>query len=158
MSTSRVFTAGQVLTAAQMNDLPQGLLAIQRGTSDVGPTSGTTELDIITAPAVTPAGTNRRIKVSFHCRGLTGTVAGDIFILRIKEGPTVYQESHYNVPGTSGSSATAIASDFSVIIDSPPASSHTYRVSIQRLAGTGTAICTGSATGPLHLQVEDVGI
>ncbi len=155
MSTSKVFTVGQVLTAALMNDLPQGSLGITRQTADIGPTVGTTELGVITAPPVTIAGSNRRIRISFHARGIDSTVAGDVHQLRIKEGATVLNDSYY--VATTGSTTEAKASDFQAIVDSPSVGSHTYSVTIQRIAGTGVATVRGTATAPQLLNVEDIG-
>jgi hypothetical protein len=154
MSTSRVFTVNQVLTAALMNDLPQGVLGITSATSDVGPTSGTTELDILTAGAVTIAGTARRIRIHFHARALGASVAGDTFILRIKEGATILSESVYTAPGTGDN---AVGSDFEAYVDSPTAASHTYKVTLQRFNGTGTCSVRASASGPMKIVIEDVG-
>lgn len=154
MSTSRVYTVGQVLTAAQVNDLSQGVISKQATTSNVGPTSGTTELAIITAGS-SVAGTNRRLRLSFHCRNVTGTVTGDIFILRIKEGATVLQEGHFFV--ASGGAAAGITAAFAAIVDSPSAGAHTYQATIQQVSGTGTATLSGTASAPILLVVEDVG-
>src|SRR5260370_26224374 len=153
MSTSKVFTVGQVLTAALMNDLPQGSLGITRQTADIGPTVGTTELGVITAPAVTIAGSNRRIRISFHARGVDGTAVNDIYVLRIKEGATVLNESQYVA---STGATTGIASDFQAIVDSPSVCSHTYSVTITRTGGTGVGTVRGTAAAPQLLNVEDI--
>lgn len=154
MSTSKTFTVNQVLTAAQMNDLPQGILTVASATSDSSATSGTTELDVLTASAVTITQANRRLRLRFHARALNGSVTGDTFILRIKEGSTILVETVFTAPGTSD---TAIGSDFEAIVDSPTAASHTYKVTIQRFNGTGVGIVRATANGPMKLTVEDVG-
>lgn len=123
-------------------------------TSSVGPTSGTTELDVITAPAVVPVGANRRLRLSFHARGLSCTVATDIFLLQIKEGATVLNQAHYNPANTGVASG---ASDFSAWVSSPTTASHTYKVTIVRATGTGTASVSATATAPITFAVEDVG-
>lgn len=154
MSTSRVYTVGQVLTAAQMNDLAQGGLGKTTLTSNVGPTSGTTELDVITAPAVTIAGTTRRLKITFSFRSINGSVANDIFSLRIKEGATILHESNWQttlaVNGVGGGNIVAI-------VDSPTAASHTYKATITRVSGTGTATIEQVAGAPIVILVEDIG-
>src|SRR5262249_381670 len=99
------------------------------------------------------AGTTRRLRIAFHTKAVTGTVAGDAFTLRIKEGATVLQEENYLVPGTS----QQLAIDFEAIVDSPTAASHTYKVTIQPASGTGTATVGGRAAGPITITVQDVG-
>ena len=153
MSTSRVYTVGQVLTAAQVNDLPQGILGKTVLTANAGPTSGTTELDVITAPAVTIAMTTRRLRIRVTARGLIQTVGGDTFTLRIKEGATVLSEYILT------SNATNVAQGFSLeaIVDSPTAASHTYKASVTRALGTGTGTVEATASAPFTITVEDVG-
>jgi hypothetical protein len=151
MSTSRVYTVGQVLTAAQVNDLSQGVLNFTTSSADIGPTSGTTELDVITAGAVTVAASTRRIKVTFSCQSYTGMTNGDVFLLRIKEGATVLQV--FTVVASSAA-VTYPGGTYSTLIN-PTAASHTYKVTIQRSAGTGVVTIVGA--GPLQLIVEDCG-
>ena len=146
MSTSRVFTVGQVLTAAQMNDLPQGTLAGTSVTANVGPTSGTIELDVITASAVTIAGTGRRLKVSLAAQALSLSVPGDQFKIRLKEGATTLAE--FDTDFQVGSPWVHVG---------PTAASHTYKATIQRISGTGTATVLASGTAPITILVEDIG-
>lgn len=154
VSTSRDFTAGQVFTAAQADGLSQGVISYATPlTASVGPTSGTTPLDIITAPAVTIARTGRRIRITFHCRGNSGTVAGDTFLISIREGGTILQDAVFCPPGTT---LTGIANHVIAYV-SPTAASHTYKATITRNSGTGTATVQASADSPITLTVEDVG-
>lgn len=152
-STDQTFTVGQVLTAAEMSQLPLGVLGITRTTANVGPTSGTTELDVITAPAVTVGPTNRRLRISFHSKAVTGTVSGDAFTLRIKEGATILAEYNILIP----TSTLQLACDFETFVDSPTAGSHTYKVTIQQNAGTGTATVQAGSGAGTAIAVMDVG-
>lgn len=153
-STSHDYTTGEVLTAARMDQHPQGALTVATGTSNVGPTSGTTELDIITASAVTIASASRRLKITLQVRGYSATNAGDIFQISIKEGATTLGETIYTPPGTS---VTGIGTHLTAIVSSPTAASHTYKATIVRISGSGTATASGTATGPILLIVEDIG-
>jgi hypothetical protein len=153
-STSKDFTTGQVLTAAQMDEMPQGVLSLVTSTSVAGPTSGTTELDVLTAAAITPAQTGRRLRLSFHARGISVTNAADTFIMRIKEGSTTLSEAHHQPAATGNTSG---ACDFSAFVDSPTVAAHTYKVTIVRNAGSGTASVSATATAPMTFAVEDVG-
>lgn len=153
-STPHDFVSGELLTAAQMDKMPQGIFAVASSTSAIGPTSSTTELDIVTAAAVTLLTADRQIRLRFHARGISVSVADGIHIVRIKEGATVLNEAHYNPAGTG---VASIAADFEAIVSSPTAASHTYKATIQRSSGTGNATVSATATAPITLTVEDVG-
>jgi len=156
-STPKDFAAGAVLTAAQMDSMPQGIIAHATPiTTSVGPTSGTTELDVITAPAVTLLAGNRRLRITFTCRGYTCSATNETFIVRIKEGATVLAESIVVSFGT-GTGGTGGASTFEAIVNSPSAASHTYKATIQRSGGAGTATVSATATAPITLEVADAG-
>lgn len=149
--------AGDVWAAARVNDLPQGVLALASSTSSSSATSSTTELDVLTASAVTLAAADRRIRLRWHCRAISATVGGsaDIFTVRIKEGATVLNESNYLAVATAA--AATGGCDFEAIVTSPTAAAHTYKVTIQRAIGSGNATVTASATAPMTLTVEDAG-
>jgi hypothetical protein len=155
LSTSRDYTTGQVLTATQADDWPQGVLGINSGgTSDVGPTSGTTTLDIATASAVTIAATNRRLRITGTWRGITGTSATDVYSFRLQEGSTVLTEQNQSMEVTSqGHNGGSIIA----YVDSPSVASHTYKMTFTRVNGTGTGTVNGASTYPIRVVVEDVG-
>lgn len=136
-------------------NIPAGILGVATPlTSNVGPTSGTTELDVITAPAVTPATASRRLRIRFHCRGISGGTAGEQFVFRLKEGGTTLDEHVYTFAVVT---ITNTGVDFSTVVSSPTLAAHTYKVTIQRTSGAGVATVNATATGPITLTVEDVG-
>jgi hypothetical protein len=148
---------GAVVTATRLNNYPQGLLGYTQVTSNASATSGTTVLDLVTASAVTISTAVRRIKITFHCRGMSCTVAGtDVYTVRIQEGATIFGESNYSA-AVLAASATG-GCDFAAYLDSPSAASHTYKVTIQRAIGSGAATAQASANGPMYIAIEDVGI
>ncbi len=153
-STPQDFSPGLVLTDTMMDKLPQGILDKQVSTSNVGPTSGTTSLDVLTSSAVTLLTTNRRLRLRFHVRGYTPSVSGDTFILRIQEGATVLSDMHIVTTSTTG---TFGGVDFDALVDSPTAAAHTYKVTVTRAIGSGTITLSGTATGPITFTVEDAG-
>jgi hypothetical protein len=155
MSTSTDHVAGQVFTAANADNFAQGVLGINAGgTSDVGPTSGSTTLDVATASAVTIAATGRRLRITGTWRGITGSNSGDVFAMRLQEGSTVLTESNQIIVTASvGHNGGTI----DAYVDSPSAASHTYKMTITRLTGTGTATVQAAATYPIRVTVEDVG-
>lgn len=123
-------------------------------TTSVGPTSGTTPLDVITAPAFTPINSSRLLRVWFHCRGFSGGTAGEQYALKIQESTTVLAE--YVVVITTAT-ITNTGADFYAQIASPSAAAHTYKVTITRTSGAGTVSVAATATGPINLTVEDIG-
>lgn len=154
MSTSRDYVAGQVLTAAQADDWAQGVLGRGFSNSNVGPTSGAGILDIISASAVTIAATNRLIKVTIQWRSLVGATDPGIYLVMIREGSTLLnaQAKKIETTGTGQQGGTMIH-----WIASPSAAAHTYKMSLQRASGTGTATVEADPTYPIQILVEDCG-
>jgi len=152
LSTSRDYVAGQVLTAAQADDWAQGVLGRAQSTSNVGPTSGTTILDILSAPAVTIAATNRLIKITIQWRGINVATDPGIYSVMIREGSTKLNEQNKKVETTGTGQQGGTMTHY---IASPSAASHTYKMSIQRASGTGTATVEADATFPIQVLVED---
>jgi hypothetical protein len=153
-STPQDFTSGQVLTAVQMDKLPQGILDFQSSTSNSSATSAGSELTLLTASALTPAQSSRRWKLRFHARGTQATVSADTFVFRFKESGTVLNEYHY-ITATGGSS-TIDGVDWEHVL-TPSVAAHTYSVVVARATGTGTLTTLGAATAPMFFYVEDVG-
>lgn len=154
MSTPRDYTTGQVLTATMVDDLAQGVLAFAQITANAGPTSGTTALDVVTAAAITPAAANRRLRITAHIRSVTGTVASDTFELRIREGSTQLNAISFQIINTA---VPQWSGDLSHIVEGPTVASHTYKLSLVRTSGTGTATLEAAATYPCQITVEDCG-
>jgi hypothetical protein len=146
--------AGDTWTAARVNDLPQGVLAKTTATANAGPTSGTTELDIITLTAITLNASDRRLLLKFYCRGYSCSNAGDLFTVRLKEGATTLTDGAY-LPSATG--VASIGAYLEVYIDSAATGSHTYKATIVRSIGSGTATVAGTATAPITISVMDVG-
>ncbi len=153
-STPQDFTAGQVLTAVNMDKLPQGVLDFQSSPSNSSATSGTGELTLLTASALTPAQSSRRWKLKFHARGTQATVTSDTFAFRFKESGTVLND--WNYVTYVGGSVTIDGIEFEPIL-TPSAAAHTYSVVVARATGTGTLTTLATATAPMYFYVEDVG-
>lgn len=129
--------------------LPRGILGLAESTSNKGPTSGTTELDILSI-AVT-VGSSRRIRISFQAVETSGTTVEDRFYLRLKEGATQLLQAQ---SATVASNATYWVPWVTL---APSAGAHTYKATIQRVGGTGIQTLVASATSPIQLLVEDIG-
>jgi len=153
-STPQDFSSGLVLTDTMMDKLPQGVLALTSTTSNLGPLLAGTETTLLTLSAITPAQTSRRLRLVFHCRGVSGDNVADVFLIRFKEGATTLNETHFV---TRVASTVTQGLDFSHYIDSPTVASHTYSVAAFKSSGTGNITLSGTSTAPTFLYVEDVG-
>jgi len=136
-----------------LNYLDDSRVKYQTGTSDVGPTSGTTILDVITAPAFTPISSSRLLRVMFHYRSITGTVSGDVFEMMVREGSTQLNSNNEKIQSTGTGQNGGVVE---ALVASPSAAAHTYNGSIQRASGTGTGTVNGSSTFAILITVEDI--
>jgi len=94
---------------------------------------------------------NRRIRVSHDAR-LLGTANAMTGRIRIRQdGADIHLAAAYL------HSATQTQSISASIIITPPAGLHTYSLTGQMSAGTGTISLNASPGGPAHLLVEDLG-
>jgi hypothetical protein len=134
----------------------QGILGKAVRTTDAGPDPFTdanpgTAISGLTKTLTTVASRQVRLRIQF--RGALGTVAGDVFAVRIVEGTTVLQEALCYI----ATSAQGVGVPVVEVIIEPTAAEHTYFVTAKRLFGTGSATFYGSATYPAQLVIEDVG-
>lgn len=149
VSPNTDFTSGEVLTAAQMNKLPRGLMA-DVVTSSTTDSSVTAEEVMLTVTWTAVA--NRNYRIVYIEPALTGTsITSATFRLRSD-----------TVTGTVLNSAVVAISStsltFSGLVQSIApigAGSQTVVATLQYSAGTGTA--TRSSTRLAMLYVEDVG-
>ncbi len=115
-----------------------------------GATSGTTELTVMTAAAAT-TGTGRRILITTFIWDYTGTVPGDVFEIRHKEGATILNGLRLRVQ--TGTPAPGL---FQTML-TPTAAAHTYSTTLIRTSGTGV-LNFGATTYPAWMRVDDVGV
>lgn len=107
----------------------------------------TAVVDVTGGSKTVMVGAGRRIRISGQ-GGASSTVADDQAIGRIKEGATELGVWLYGrLPGNGSGSA----------ILTPTAGAHTYKLTIERAAGTGTVTLGASATNPCFILVEDIG-
>lgn len=117
-----------------------------------GQASITAEVDLTSLAVTVTAGTGRMLRLSGRCMAQS-SVANDSIQLRIKEGATVLQIAQMTVP-------KANVSEFiyeSVVLSSPSAGSHTYKLTMQRSLGTGNVVMDAGPTFPAYILVEDIG-
>lgn len=95
---------------------------------------------------------NRRIKLRAVMLNLSGTVSGDILLVRIKEGTTQIAMATVTIPAAGGYVPTAVEA-----IVAPSAASHAYTVTVQRYSGTGGWSSGAGAGQTAYFLVEDLG-
>jgi hypothetical protein len=150
MAINTTFTSGQILTAAQMNNLPWGVAGRAARTSDFALTNASVA---VTGTDVTwTAVSSRLYKITMFAEinitAGTGTVFAGIFTnsaTRISEG------AQYGAAG-------AYVSICCVAYETGLTGSQTRRIQAQFLAGGVTAATLfAAATYPAVLIVEDIG-
>ena len=148
ISPNTDFTSGQILTAAQQNNFPRGVMAYNQViTSDTTVTA--TEEVQITSSAFT-AVANRYYRITYYEPQLEHTGVSYI-VARIRKtnlAGTELQRAITNVPTGSFTFANV------VIVTTFPAGS---TVVVATLESTATAKATRAATFPGLLVVEDIG-
>lgn len=117
--------------------------------------AGVTAVADITGLALTityPA--NRRIKISGG-GGVGATVATDVVRIAIKEGAGLLQVGDV-VPGiTSATTGNIWLLPHRIIV--PSAGVHTYKLTLERLAGAGTVQISANGQFPAYILIEDMG-
>lgn len=110
----------------------------------------TTEVDVtgLTVNISVPSGRRIRITASDQVKS---SVANDTARISIFEGATQLQDARISVP-VAGTTETIHCE----VILSPPAGSHTYKVTIARVAGTGLIDSNPAPTRPAYILVEDI--
>jgi hypothetical protein len=149
MPANTTFTAGAVLTAAQMNNLPWGEIDyVQVTANQTGIASGAVrDLTSLTSTKTFVAG--RRIKISAKCQFTVGANACNVNLL-IQEGATVLASQELFSAASSPQGRVA-----SVII-TPAAGCHTYKLTVS-FGDNATNLLAASATNPSYILVEDIG-
>jgi hypothetical protein len=145
IAPNTTFTSGQILTAAQMNALPWGIVAF--GSKTTGNTY-TTEATQVTTNAFT-AVANRYYRITYHEPVLYSTTGG-VTYMRIKNGATQLQNTYVTTsPAYEAFGHTYVVTTFS-------AGSVTITGTIAAVVGSpGTAV--RGATQPAIITVEDIG-
>jgi uroporphyrinogen-III decarboxylase len=112
----------------------------------------TTEVDV-TGLAITFTAEPARYYRATLQATIQSTIANDRMIMQIKDGATAIQalNSYQQVANVPASVST------SVVVTALASGVHTFKVTAQRFAGTGTVTVVGSATSPAYLSVEDIG-
>lgn len=150
-SASTTFGAGGTISpsAAQVNGWAQGTLGYAQVTASQG--SITTEVDLTGLTVTVTLVAGRRIRLTGLVRAQS-TVADDVFRLSIKEGSTLIQALDRIMRPAN----TDVTVDGSVVIN-PSAGSHTYKLTGQRIVGTGTQQVSAATGFIAFILCEDIG-
>src|SRR3990167_8046134 len=148
----RAGTAGEVarFDSEGISTAARGTLGYAQVTSSQG--SITAETDLTSLTVTVTVGTSRRIRVSAF-NHIEGTVATDNAVIRIKESTTNLQETVAHLPSSPAPRTSGSA--HSVVL-TPSAGSHTYKLSLARLDGTGNVGIGASASQPNYILAEDI--
>lgn len=115
--------------------------------------SGITTIADLTSLSVTvTVRSGRRIKISGEIRALS-SVGSDLVGLYIRESTTTLRE----IPTELSATANRQEDIYGQVILTPSAGSHTYKLSLARIAGTGSVTMKAASTYPAHILVEDIG-
>jgi len=143
------FTSGAVLTAAQQNRFPRGVMAFTAKTTSA---NYTVEAVDITSAAFT-AVASRYYRITFYVPQASVNVANGYTTFRIRTGTTTAGTQLAAAIGsspTAGSPSGTIAS----VVTTLTAGSQQVCATI---TSSSTTTATNSATQPAYLLVEDIG-
>ena len=147
IAPNTTFVSGAVLTAAQQNAFPRGIVAYAESTANTA--IFTTVITTLTSTAFT-AVASRYYRVTYfdpiiaYVSGTVNFIAG-----QIKNGATVLQIGTAQISGQRSSMMVQYVGTFG-------AGSVTLTSTIEA-SGGGSAIGSRSATGPAFIMVEDLG-
>ena len=153
MAVPGTFTSGQVLTAAEMNALPGGQIAIASSAADFLCTTG--GLDIIDTSVTLTS--SRILKISYYA-AITNASTNLQISLDVRNGPVATATVQYQ----SATASLGTAADSNIIslsgIYSATFAAGTHDFYLIGTTSTGTAILNGSSAGRFHfLIVDDMG-
>ena len=143
-------TAGEVLTATNLERLAGGWIGYAEVTANQSGI-GSTVTDLTGLSVAVTVGPSRRIRISARVL-VTGTVADTVAALLIREGGTTLTQGRCHIIGST--SANGLTSE---VVLTPSTGAHTYKLSAQWAAGSGTITIEAAAGYPAFVLVEDIG-
>jgi hypothetical protein len=126
-----------------------GALGYAQTTSSQGPFASITDLTGLSVTVTVPA--NHRIRITGSV-SMTSNTVGDAPSLLIREGSTQLMDCNIHTVVASQSDNIHCS-----VVLTPSAGSHTYKLSGQRVAGTGNVSTVQSSSRPAYILVEDLG-
>ena len=129
---------------------PRGALAYETQTSNL--TGFSTEADLPGCTVTVTVTAGRRLRVTGRVAIVSPTVANDEWVLWINEDGTHKQHDVRRNPNIGDSMNL-----FVVYVTEPSAGDRTYKLSVERTVGTGTANTSTSADRLGFILIEDIG-
>jgi len=147
MAAPGTFTSGQVLTAAEMNALPGGIVGFNENSTDVSLSNSSTDLTSITLDVVS----GRSYAIWFVCHNMKADQSNTIIVFSIRlTGTGVVSSSNAFLAST-----TARTNITPFYIEEAAASeSREYKVTASTNTGTGSAF---GASYPMQMFIADLG-
>lgn len=148
ITPNTTFTAGNVLTAAQMNRLPWGIMGYASATANQ---SGITTATDVTGLSITfTANSTRYYKTTFYTFSALQNTAAGYPEIRITDGSNVQKQSGVIYLGA-GEQAPMFVS----VVETGLSGSTTRKA--RAVTTAGTLLLAASSTSPMFIVVEDIG-
>lgn len=142
---------GDVVTEALIDELPGGWIGYSIITT--GQSSITSITDLTNLSVTVTVGANRLIRVT-GVGSMVRSVADGITLGYIREGSTTL--GRWGVFDATSANTNSPTQSGSVLL-TPSQGSHTYKLSLEQLTGTGSSGIQAGATFPAYILVEDLG-
>lgn len=139
---------GTTWAAVRQNDAKMAVTTANQGSIS------TSLVDITGLSASITVAAGQTVRVSFVARTYSNG-ANDVIQCVVREGSTTIAEFPAAANSSSQASTTNTQTGFTLI--QPSAGAHTYKLSIQRIVGSGTITVAGSASIRNHILVENLG-
>ena len=153
-----LFTSGQILTAAQMNNLPFGLMAGVRSTTATSTPPNTTAVEFTRTPSFTPV-TDRIYRVTWAIGQFTKNVFGynqDIYIRVGSTTGTIIDHALYSALDV-GTYGTITKTTYVTTAQLGTTSSTVLVMTVQTNGSASDSTFTSDSNTPTILMIEDIG-
>jgi hypothetical protein len=150
MALNTTFVAGNILTAAQMNNLPFGVVGKAENTSLSQSVTTLTDLTSLSVTFTGVAGRLYRVEGRCLLRSTEGTNPGT---LMVRNGSNTILQLHIIDCEIANIDYSAYVSSYLTATGST-----TLKLSAQRQAGSGTFTASGGGTFPAQILVTDIGL
>jgi hypothetical protein len=149
MTINTTFVAGNILTAAQMNNLPMGVAGYASNASLSQNVSSLTDMTSLTVTFTAVTGRIYKVEGWVYMATTEGT---NVTNTMIRNGATTLNLSSDNLQ-----IANVAYSTYVCYVGTFTAGSTTLKLSGQRAAGSGTITASAGAGNPAQILVTDLG-
>ena len=158
MATPNTTFGTQILTSAQANNFPFGIVAGIRSTVATATPPNTTPVSFVSTPAFTPI-TNRIYRVTWAIGQFTKNVGGynqDVYIRVGSTTGTIIDHVLYSALGT-GTFGTITKTTYITTAQIGTTSSTTLWMTVQTNGSSSDSTFSSDANTPTILMIEDIG-